>query len=193
MKEKHFHYTISGYRWAPESFRASKGLIGRPLKNVPLTFEERHEVGMLFLTKGFETAVGYVKHIERARERQRKSIITYGFHAKESARQFVYCPQLYCPSDAAIDERLHLFKTIRGAVADSGGRVVISTECDLDGEYKPTNIRENVITADFSRPMRISMGERLIRCGPERPYCPRRPAPEKAPAANTRTRHKRRR
>ena len=124
MKNKHFHYSISGYRWAPESFRASKRIASQPPQTIPLSFEERYEVGMLALTKGPETAIGCVKHIERARERQRRQIITYGFRAKESTRQLVYCPQLYCPSDAAIGERLRLFKEIRNFCAKwraSGG------------------------------------------------------------------------
>ena len=80
MKKKRFHYSISGYRWAPESFRAAKGLIGQPAKNIPLTNEQRHEVGLLSLTKGPDVAIGYVKHIERARERQRrKSSPTFRF------------------------------------------------------------------------------------------------------------------
>lgn len=90
MKKKRFHYSISGYRWAPESFRAAKGLVGQPARNIPLTDAERHEVGLLSLTKGPDAAIGYVKHIERARERQRRKIITYGFLTKESPGQFAY-------------------------------------------------------------------------------------------------------
>ena len=41
MKKKRFHYSISGYRWAPESFRAAKGLVGQPARNIPLTNTER--------------------------------------------------------------------------------------------------------------------------------------------------------
>ena len=191
MKNKHFHYSISGYRWAPESFRASKRIASQPRQSIPLSFEERYEVGMLALTKGPETAIGCVKHIERARERQRRQIITYGFRAKESTRQLVYCPQLYCPSDAAIVERLRLFKKIHSVLAEKGGRTVVSTECDLDGEYRPMNIRENSVTVDFSRPLRISMGEQLIRRGPERPYSPRQDVPGKNRATAPKRRSRR--
>lgn len=189
LMKKQFHYAISGSRWAPESFRASKGLAGQTLRNIPLSDEERYKVGMLFLTKGFDTAVGYVKHIERARERQRWSMITYGFRTKESESQFAYCPQLYCRSDASVGERLHIFKEIRNTLAETNGRVVVSTECDLNGEYRPTNIRENTVTEDFSRPLRIPMGERLIRDGPEPPYRPWLKAQEKP--QSTKVRHRR--
>lgn len=111
MKKK-FHYAISGYRWAPESFQASKGLTKDSIKIVPLTVEEQKETGILFLTKGFEAAAGYVKHIERARERQRRKMITYGFLSKEVSGRFVYCPQLSFRADASLDERLRVFKKI---------------------------------------------------------------------------------
>ena len=64
MKKKKIHYAIFGYRWNPESFQASKGLTRSSMKRVPLTDEERREVGFLYLTKGFDAAVGYVKHVE---------------------------------------------------------------------------------------------------------------------------------
>lgn len=180
MKKKRFHYSISGYRWAPESFRAAKGLVGQPARNIPLTDAERHEVGLLSLTKGPGVAIGYVKHIERARERQRRKIITYGFRTQEEPGRFVYCPQLYFRADAALDERLYMFKKIRGVLEETNGLVVTSTECELDGEYRPVNVKENTVTADFSRPLRIPMGEKFIRDGPEPPYRPRPKAPKKA-------------
>ena len=180
MKKEKIHYAISGYRWSPESFQASKGLTKSSMKRVPLTDQERREVGLLYLTKGVDAAVGYVKHVERTRERQRKSIITYGFCARETPRQFVYCPQLYFRADAALDERLDMFKKIRSVLEETNGRVVTSTECDLDGEYRPINVRENAVTADFSHPLRIPMGERIIRDGPEPPYRPHVKPPKKA-------------
>lgn len=181
-----FHYAISGYRWAPESFRASKGLTKQSLRNIPLTSEECCEVGHLFLTKGFAEAVAYVKRLERAKERNRKKVMTYGFRAKEGSRQFVYCPQIYFCADAPIDERLRTFKKIRVALDKTGGRVVVSTQCELDGEYRPMNVQENTVTADFSSPLSISMGDRIFRDGPISSRHTRPKVPKKARA------HKRR-
>ena len=50
MKKQRFQYGISGYRWAPESFQVIKGLPGQKKTAVPLTHEERSEVGRRFLT-----------------------------------------------------------------------------------------------------------------------------------------------
>lgn len=49
MKKKRFHYFIRGYRWAPENFGASKGLTKDSRKAIPLTPDERREVGILSL------------------------------------------------------------------------------------------------------------------------------------------------
>ncbi len=180
MKQQRFHYAIYGYRWAPESFHASKGLTKDSMRNVPLTDEERRKVGLLYITKGFDAAAGYVKHVERAHVRQRKSTMTYGFLTKEVPGRFVYCPQLYCRTDAAIGERLYLFKKIRRVLNETEGRVTTSTQCDLDGSYRPTNIQENTVTADFRRPLRLPMGDEIFKDCPEQPYRPWSKAPKKA-------------
>lgn len=186
MRKERFHYAISGYRWAPESFRASKWLDGHPRKNIPLTLEERCEVGRLFLTKGFQEAKAYIKHIERARERSRKKVLTYGFFTNELSKEYIYCPQIYFCAGASIEERLCVFKRIRAAMDEAGGRVVTSTECELDGAYRPMNIKENAVTANFNRPLCITMGERFTRSISERPYRPRSCFPKKARSRKSR-------
>lgn len=173
MKKQRIHYIITGCRWAPESYRVRKSLDGQPPREVSLTEDERREVGNLYMTRGFEAAVGYVKHRERARERQRKTMMTYGFHAKEAPYRFIYCPHLTCRSDAPLEERLHIFKTVRGILREAGGRVTVSTQAELDGAYRPANVRENTVTVDFSRPCVIPKGQMYLRDGPERPYRPR--------------------
>lgn len=180
MKKQRFHYTISGYRWAPESVRVGKGLTGQPPKNLQLTAEERSNIGLLVLTKGFDAAVGYVKHIERAKERQRRKMITYGFYAKGSASQMVYCPQLTCRSDASLKERLCIFRMIRNDLREKGGRITTSTQCELDGNFRPKNVKENTITVDFCRPLCISMGYQIIPELTERPYHPWQKAPKES-------------
>lgn len=184
MKKQRFEYAISGYRWAPESFHVRKGLEKQSLKAVSLSNEERKEVGLLFLTKGADAAVAHVKHLERARERQRKSIVTYGFRSKEARSQLIYCPQLYCRSDASLDERLYIFKTIRSVLEKTDGRVVVSTQCELDGAYRPTNITESTITVDFNCPVSISLGYKRYR-----EPCQSRPAHPKKPLPHKRKKH----
>lgn len=180
MKKQKIGYAIRGYYGAPESFLVSKGVTKQSLKAVPLSHEERQEVGYLFMVKGFEVAVAHIKRLERAQERQRKSIMTYGFRTKEARSQFLYCPQLYCRSDASLGERLHIFKTVRRVLEENDGRVVVSTQCDLDGAYRPTNVTESTVTADFTRPVCIPLGYQRYRepCRP-RPLPAKKPSPHK--------------
>lgn len=157
MKKQRFQYGISGYRWAPESFQVIKGLPGQKKKAVPLTREERQEVGCRFLTRGFQAAVGYVKHIERKREREGQLYVTYGFWLREEPRRFLYCPQAYCRTDAPFAERLDLFKMIRSVLIQRACQVVTSTQCELDGAYRPVNVTTNTVTADLSRPLVVRL------------------------------------
>lgn len=155
MTKQRFQYGISGYRWAPESFCVLKGLPGKPKKAVPLAEAERSEVANQFLRYGFHPAVAYIKHLERQREHRSKRYVTYGFTTREQSRLFVYSPQLYCCADAPIQERLRVFKLVRKHLKHNNGEVETSTECELDGVYRPINVRKNVVTADFDRPIRI--------------------------------------
>lgn len=155
MEKQRFQYGISGYRWAPESFHVSKGLPGQKKKAVPLTPEERQEVGYRFITKGFRAAVGYVKHIERKRAHKSQLYVTYGFWLQEEPQRYLYCPQTYCPANAPLAKRLAVFKMIRDDLKRRACRVETSTQCELDGAYQPIHITTNTVTADLSRPLMV--------------------------------------
>lgn len=71
MRKTSFEYHIHGYRYAPESFHIYKGLPGQEKTELPLSDEQRYQMGYLYLTQGIKSAVDYVKHIERERERNR--------------------------------------------------------------------------------------------------------------------------
>ena len=65
MKKKRFHYFIRGCRWAPENFGASKGLTKDSRKAIPLTLDERREVGILSLTKGPDAAMDTIQDMSK--------------------------------------------------------------------------------------------------------------------------------
>lgn len=91
MRKTSFEYHIHGYRYAPESFHIYKGLPGQEKTELPLSDEQRYQMGYLYLTQGIKSAVDYVKHIERERERKCRLYMTYGFMLKENPRSYVYC------------------------------------------------------------------------------------------------------
>lgn len=45
MGRKRFEYEIRGYRYAPESFRAFKGLPGQKMEQISLSGEQRRKMG----------------------------------------------------------------------------------------------------------------------------------------------------
>ena len=100
MRKTSFEYHIHGYRYAPESFHIYKGLPGQEKTELPLSDEQRYQMGYLYLTQGIKSAVDYVKHIERERERKCRLYMTYGFMLKENPCSYVYCADLRCRENA---------------------------------------------------------------------------------------------
>ena len=157
MSKLKFGYSICGYRYAPESFHIYKGLPGQKKNEIPLSDEQRQQMGYLCLTEGVKSAVDYVKRIERARARKPKSFVTYGFQVREDPRRYVYAPSLRCRPDAPLTERLGILRELRAQFALDGGRVEQLTECKLDGRFRPANVRRRYVTADLNRPVVVHL------------------------------------
>ena len=153
MRKTSFEYHIHGYRYAPESFHIYKGLPGQEKTELTLSDEQRYQMGYLYLTQGIKSAVDYVKHIERERERKCRLYMTYGFMLKENPRSYVYCADLRCRENDPLAVRLHTLRAFREHLAQSGGRIEQSVECELDGRYRLIHTRKNYVTADFDRPI----------------------------------------
>lgn len=127
MGKKGFEYEIRGYRYAPESFRAFKGLPGQKMEQIPLSDEQRRKMGYLCMT--------------------------YGFLIKGNPHRYVYCAELRCRESDPLAVRLDTLRAFRECLAQHGGRIEQSVECELDGNYRPVKVRKNYETADLSRPV----------------------------------------
>lgn len=141
MSKLKFEYNIRGYRYAPESFHIYKGLPGQKKDEISLSDEQRQKMGYLCLTEGVKSAVDYVKHIERM--------------LKDNPHEYVYCPSLRCRESDTLKTRLCILQAVREELARDKGRVEQSVECDLDGHYRPVNIRKHYATADLRRPVMV--------------------------------------
>lgn len=157
MSKQKFHYYISGYRYAPESFHISKGLPDIPRIQISLSDEQRQSMGYLVLTQGIKAAVDYVKRIERERKRKCRDYMTYGYHVKENPRGYLYAPGIKCSMDAPLRQRLAVLKELRAALEKVGGKVLQTTECELNGNYRPVHVSERYATADYSRPLTVRL------------------------------------
>ena len=117
MGKKGFEYEIRGYRYAPESFHAFKGLPGQKMEQIPLSDEQRRKMGYLCMTQGGKAGVAYVKHIERERERKCRLYMTYGFLIKENPHRYVYCAELRCRESDPLAVRLDTLRAFREHLA----------------------------------------------------------------------------
>lgn len=155
MVQKKLIYSISGYRYAPESFHAYKGAEKGELREIPLSDEQRSNLGYLYLTQGVEAAIAYIKRIERERERKSRLYMTYGFLTQEDPRTYLFCKDIRCRTDAPLYWSMATLRTFKEYLDSIGRRVEQSTECLLDGQYRPIAVRKKYLTADYSRPVVI--------------------------------------
>lgn len=153
MGKKRVKYEIRGYKYAPESFRAFKGLPGQKMEQILLSDEQRQKMGYLCLTQGGKAGIAYVKHIERERARGCHYYKTYGFFLENDPRGYVYCPQLLCRESDTLKERLCILRMFREYLAKTGGRIEQSTQCEFDKNFSPVHVRKNYVVADLNRPL----------------------------------------
>lgn len=157
MSQKKIGYSIHGYRYAPESFRAYQKTLDGHEKEIPLSNNQRSELGNLCLTKGSKAALDYVKQIDRERARRCRLYMTYGFLTKEDSRTYLFSRQIRCREDAPLDKRLEVFRKFKDYLAQTGGKVKTGDECQLDGHYRPVDVGELYLTADFGHPVIIRL------------------------------------
>jgi len=155
MVQKKLIYSISGYRYAPESFRAYKGTEKGERREIPLSTEQRNTLGYLYLTQDAESAIAYIKRVERERERKNQLYMTYGFLTREAPGTYLFCKDIRCRTDAPLYWRMATLRTFKEYLESIGGRVEQSTECLLDVRYRPIAVRKKYLTADYSRPVAI--------------------------------------
>lgn len=153
MNKHLYHYAIYGYRYAPENFHMKKGLPGRPLQEVSLSDDQRAQVGYLYITQGHKAAVDQVKRIERERAQKPNLYITYGFRSQDGG--YVYCPQLRCQPEAPVAERMAMFRSAREAIERCGCKVLQHESCELDGNYRPINVKRHYAVVDLMRPLTV--------------------------------------
>ncbi len=84
------------------------------------------------------------------------SVYDLWLHAQKITRTiYVYCPSLRCRESDTLKTRLCILQAVGEELARDKGRVEQSVECDLDGHYRPVNIRKNYATADLRRPVMV--------------------------------------
>ncbi|WP_326975269.1 hypothetical protein [Caproicibacter sp. BJN0012] len=139
MVQKKIVYSISGYRYAPESFHAYKGVTKSKQHKIPLSDEQRGTLGYLYLTQGAEPAIAFIKRVEREREHKSRLYMTYGFLTREDPGTYLFCKDIRCRTDAPLYWRMATLREFKEYLESIGGRVEQSAKCLLDGQYRATN------------------------------------------------------
>jgi hypothetical protein len=155
MSQRKLIYSIRGYRYAPESFRAYKGDQKGEQREIMLSENQRSTLGYLYLTRGAESAIAFIKRVERERERKTRLYMTYGFLTLEDPGTYLFCKDIRCRTDAPLYWRMATLREFKEYLDSIGGRVEQSAECLLDGQYRPIAVRKKYLTADYSRPVVI--------------------------------------
>lgn len=110
-------------------------------------------MGSLCLTQGGKAGMAYVKRIERERARKCHYYKTYGFFLKDEPHRYVYCPSLWCRESDTPEARLNILRLYREHLAQTGGRIEQSTQCEFDEHFRPVHVRKNYVVADLNRPL----------------------------------------
>lgn len=64
--------------------------------------------------------------------------MTYGFLLKDEPHRYVYCSNLRFRESDTPKERLRILRLYREHLAQNDGRIEQSTECEFDGNFRPS-------------------------------------------------------
>jgi hypothetical protein len=145
MRKCDEYLACSGYRYAPEQFKAyritgfSNGNHNVPLyEQIELDYEETRECGMALCIGNTKEAIAKLKTILCKREQKSKRHITYGFVHVDNPKRYSYVQQRWISHDAKIDDKLYLFKFVKDQMEHN------------NWETEPVVMEEAVLGAGFS-------------------------------------------
>lgn len=83
------------------------------------------------------------------------SVYDLWLHAQREPARICVLPFASLQRKHTLKTRLCILQAVREKLARDKGRVEQSVECDLDGHYRPVNIRKHYATADLRRPVMV--------------------------------------
>lgn len=151
-KDKLFtHFSFSCYRYAPESFKLSfKG------KNVQLSHEEISSMGSALICGGKQELLKLIKQWVRNKSGFRK-LVSKRYLAIVSKDELNYYFVRIPVNRYDITEKLYSFKALKSSINENKIRITVTTS-ELDGLYKPTNIRKDQQNIQLSNKVKFVLG-----------------------------------
>lgn len=161
MRKCDSYLSISGYKYAPEQFKAyrvtgfSNGNRNVPIyKRIDLTYGETRECGNALACNGKEAALGVLKRILRERERKTERRCTIGFKEQGGGRRFAYIAD-NTARFYDLDGMLRAFRRLKLCIEHNGTWISEMQRATLDGNFKPEKVEEIGYHVDVNRPIII--------------------------------------
>lgn len=153
MSHKKIGYSIHGYRYAPQRFRIYYNTQSGHEVQIPLSDEQRSQIGYLYLAQGEKAALENVKCIDQERSRKCLLYMAYGFLTQDAPSN-MFIKQFRFHEDTSVGKRLKAYRELKDYLAQIGGKVKVGS-CQLYGHYRPVDVMEHYLTEDFERPIII--------------------------------------
>ena len=161
MRKCDSYLSISGYKYAPEQFKAyrvtgfSNGNRNVPIyKCIDLTYDETRKCGSALACNGKEAARAVLKRILRERERKTERRCTIGFKEQGDGKRFAYIAD-NTARFYDLDGMLRAFKRVKRAIKQNGTWISEMQMATLDGHFKPESVKEIGYHVDMNRPIII--------------------------------------
>lgn len=163
MRKCDNYLAVSGYRYAPEQFKAyrvtgfSNGNRNVPVyERIKLSYEETSKCGNALCTQGRNAAVTILKKILRERNKKPQYYITIGFMSKTYPTQYRFTQDIRTLPDK-LGNRLNVYKEFKKYCIAHDCKFPAYTQAVLDGNYKAKEVVEVYDEIDIKRPVMVKL------------------------------------
>lgn len=160
MRKCDSYITCSGYKYAPEQFKAyrvtgfSNGNRNIPIyEEIILSPDEKQECGYKLCTEGKPAAIAKLKSIMRERERKTKKSISYGYRLVDDKKRFAFIPGYGVPYDAPMSRKLDTYRKVKANMEYLNWEHVSFIEAKLGAGYSVESKTEHKEKIDKNAPM----------------------------------------
>ncbi len=154
MGRKRFEYEIRGYEYAPESFRAFKGLPGQKMEQISLSGRTASENGLSLSDPRRQGGYGLCKAHRAGTGAKVPVLQNLWLFSQRRTAQVCVLPQPLVQGERYVQRDACVSCVSTGNIwprpAGVSNRV---RECEFDGNFRPVHVRKNYVVADLNRPL----------------------------------------
>lgn len=143
------HISMTCFKYAPESFKASYN--GKPIQ---LEYDETSKCGYAFCCGGREKAITELKKIIRGKIKRNREYCTIGFYDAENKKQYHFTQQLKA-TFFNIADMLYIYKDFKRDIMARNCKIESYTQATLNGQFKPEHVETKYDIIDINKPLII--------------------------------------